>query len=175
MIVTAANASGSESAASASVSPVATALVAPSALVPPLLSGTPVEGEALTASSGVWAGEPAGFAYRWQWSRDEGHTWLDVSGATQARLDVTPAFIGGTLRVVVTGFNAAGAGTAASEPVSPETRSAGRRLPQAVGPDPGAAPRRRPRLPPRRLVTTGRGARRTARLSAATLTRPTGA
>lgn len=121
VVVTAANASGSESAASASVSAVATALVAPSALVPPLLSGTPVEGEALTASSGVWAGEPAAFAYRWQWSRDEGHTWLDVSGATQARLDVTPAFIGGMLRVIVTGFNAAGAATAASEPVSPET------------------------------------------------------
>jgi hypothetical protein len=125
VIVTAANASGSESAASAPVSPVAAALAAPSALVPPVLSGTPVEGEALTASSGVWAGDPTGFAYQWQWSRDEGGTWFDVPGATQARLDVAAAFIGGRLRVVVTGLNAAGSGTAASEPVLPESARRG--------------------------------------------------
>ena len=83
------------------------------------LGGTPVPDYALTASTGTWSGEPAAYTYQWQWSRDRRSTWRDVTGANeQPDLDITRAFIGAEVRVVVTAANASGSESAASASVS---------------------------------------------------------
>ncbi|HEY6760235.1 MAG TPA: hypothetical protein VI318_12130, partial [Baekduia sp.] len=108
--VTATNAFGSTTAASA-----ATANVAAD---PPLNVGTPsIAGTAkrtftLTASPGSWT--PAGATFTYQWQRDSGSGFADVSGATSPTYTLVAADVGATLRVVVTATNVDGTGTATS-------------------------------------------------------------
>ena len=131
VVVTAANAAGSASTASLAVAPVAAAdttvaAVAPAAPAPrptsmmlPAITGSPNVGGVLTTSTGSWSNEPANFTYQWQWSRDNGATWLDVRYATGPRFDVSSTFVCAKVRVLVTATNDAGSTTAASDPVSP--------------------------------------------------------
>lgn len=133
VVVTAANAGGSASAASAP-----TAMVVPDPplnLAPPVISGTPRDGESLTASTGSWARSPTSFAYLWQWSSDGGSSWNGIS-ATGAVYTPTAADVGSTVRVVVTASNAGGSASEASAPtdvVTPAVPPANVELPTIIG------------------------------------------
>lgn len=112
-LVTASNAAGSSSAASAP-----TTVVLPLPPVnedPPTISGIAGQGETLTASPGDWltAAAPT-YAYQWQRSGDGGAVWDDVPGAGQATYVPTAGDVGFLLRVVVTAANAGGSASAAS-------------------------------------------------------------
>jgi hypothetical protein len=83
---------------------------------PPTLSGTPQQGETLTAEPGGWAGtEPIVFAYRWQRCNAEGANCVGI-GASGRRYTLRPADVGTRVRVRVTARNAAGSRSAVSAP-----------------------------------------------------------
>jgi hypothetical protein len=87
---------------------------APVALAPPLVTGFARDGEALAASSGVWAGtEPITYSYAWQRCDATGNCAV-IAGATGDRYVVSGNDVGATLRVVVTATNAIGSAAATS-------------------------------------------------------------
>ena len=53
---------------------------APVSSAAPSTSGTLTVGQVLTASNSTWSGSPTGYAYQWQYFRDQGSTWLDIPG-----------------------------------------------------------------------------------------------
>jgi hypothetical protein len=71
----------------------------------PTLSGTPQDGQTLSASSGSWSGGPTGYAYQWQRCDSRVAACADISGATAASYAVLPADVASTLRVVSTSTN----------------------------------------------------------------------
>ena len=85
----------------------------------PMLSGTPAQGQVLTASTGTW--NPAGstYAYQWQHSEDGGITWSNVSGANSASYTNGVADEGTDLRATVTATNPYGQASATSSAVGP--------------------------------------------------------
>lgn len=89
--------------------------LAPRNTAAPTISGSPVVGQTLTASSGTWSGQPS-FAYQWQRCDSAGSSCVDLAGATGSTYVVTQADLGATLRVNVTGTNEAGSATASSAP-----------------------------------------------------------
>lgn len=85
---------------------------APVATAPPVISGTPVVGQTLTASTGEWEAE--GLAFSYQWYADG----KPLAGQTRATYRVSPSVAGKSITVVVTAKPAAGlSGTATSEAV----------------------------------------------------------
>jgi fibronectin type 3 domain-containing protein len=115
-IVTAENSAGNASATSE-----ATAMVAsgpPVSITLPAISGTAMDGQTLTASSGSWAGtEPLSYVYQWQSCNSQGETCTNISGATASSYTLTPSSVGNTLDVVVTATNPVGS-TNATSPVT---------------------------------------------------------
>jgi hypothetical protein len=113
VVVTAANSVGSAS----STSP-ATAVVGaapPGSSSPPTISGTPQDGQTLTASSGTWTGTPTiTYGYQWERCNASGSSCADIAGATSSTYTLVPADIGKTIRVEVTGANAGGSAASAS-------------------------------------------------------------
>ena len=72
----------------------------------PRVTGTPIDGQTLTADHGTWTGTaPIDFAYQWQRCDAAGANCVDIAGATDATYTLGPADVGRTLRVVVTGDN----------------------------------------------------------------------
>jgi hypothetical protein len=67
--VTAANASGSASQDSGTISPTAPPAGAPSNQTAPAITGTAQEGQTLTCSTGTWTNSPTGYAYQWKRGR----------------------------------------------------------------------------------------------------------
>ena len=88
--------------------------LAPTSVAPPAISGTPQQGQTLTASPGTWSADDAAFAYQWQHCDAAGANCVAIAGATAATYAVTAADVGTTLRVVVTASNRFGAPTATS-------------------------------------------------------------
>jgi hypothetical protein len=85
---------------------------APTNTVIPAISGTVQEGQTLTAFPGVWTGGPT-FAYQWQ--ENIATVWTNIAGATSQTLVIPGgSTVGRSLRVQVTGTNAAGSATASS-------------------------------------------------------------
>jgi hypothetical protein len=85
----------------------------------PTISGTPQEGQTLTASKGTWTGNPTSYGYAWSRCNENGNRCSKIGGAkadmyTLARID-----IGYTLRVTVTATNKDGAASATSAPTAP--------------------------------------------------------
>ena len=110
--VTATNDSGSTDATSAQ-----TALVSGKAPVNkalPTISGTPTQGQTLTALPGSWDNmtKPTD-SYAYQWQRCTGSTCVDISGATSSDYKLVLADVG-TVRVVVTATNPYGSTSATS-------------------------------------------------------------
>jgi subtilisin family serine protease len=85
---------------------------APVATAPPVISGTPVVGQTLTASTGTWDAEGLRFSY--QWYADG----APIAGQTRATYRVSPSVAGKEITVVVTAKPAEGpTGRATSEAV----------------------------------------------------------
>jgi hypothetical protein len=85
----------------------------PSSAAPPAVTGTPQQGQSLSASPGTWDNGPT-FGYQWQRCDAAGAACTDVAGATAQTYAVTTADVGATLRVNVTATNRFGTATAQS-------------------------------------------------------------
>ena len=103
--VTAKNSIGSGVAASNEVGPVAKSPASNS--VVPAVSGTAARGSVLTAVPGTWAG--IGNTYTYQWQRQSGSDYANITGATAASYTVALADENLKLRVKVTATNPDGA------------------------------------------------------------------
>jgi hypothetical protein len=117
--VTVSNSLGSVTAASQTSLPVGGSWTPPppanSSL--PAISGTPQDGQTLTASTGSWSGSPA-FTYQWRRCDATGANCAAVPGATAASYAVASADVGDTLSVVVTATNGGGSTSATSPPTT---------------------------------------------------------
>jgi hypothetical protein len=87
---------------------------APVNSTPPSVSGSAVEGQTLSASSGTWTGSPTSYAYQWQDCSALGEGCLSVSGATASSYILAASDVGDTVSVVVSASNAGGVGSATS-------------------------------------------------------------
>src|SRR5436305_1304219 len=113
--VTASNSGGSSSANSAATSVVQAAAAPPSNTSPPTISGTPRDGQTLTANNGSWTGDaPIGYGYQWRHCDASGGNCADIGGATAQTYAVTSSDVGSTIRVTVTASNSAGSSSASS-------------------------------------------------------------
>jgi hypothetical protein len=118
VLVTASNAGGGTAASSAATATVlALPPVAPANTVLPVVSGSALEGQTLSASTGTWSGSPTSYAYQWQDCNSSGAHCVNVNGAVASSYELVAADVGHTVRTVVTASNAGGA-TAASSAAS---------------------------------------------------------
>jgi hypothetical protein len=100
--------------------------VVPENTEPPMVVGTPQDGELVTAKDGEWAGEdPTAFTYQWQGCDGAGANCANISGATGKVYRVATADVGKRLRVQVTAKNTSGSTTAATTPTSPVVHPTG--------------------------------------------------
>ncbi|HEV3283056.1 MAG TPA: hypothetical protein VG010_02530, partial [Solirubrobacteraceae bacterium] len=112
-VVTATNTAGSATAAT----PATQKVVAgpPVNVGAPMVSGTPIVGQVLTASTGSWAGTPPfTYAYRWQSCPILSGECGDIAGASGSTYTVGPLDVGNALRVIVTASNKLGSAPATS-------------------------------------------------------------
>jgi hypothetical protein len=131
VVVKASNKNGETSADSAPSGAVAAApvpepgVVPPSPATSPTVTGTPKQGQTLTAGPGSWNGTlPLVYAYQWQRCGSSGTGCADVAGASGQTYALASADVGATMRVAVTASNSAGSATAASAPTAVVTSSA---------------------------------------------------
>jgi hypothetical protein len=104
----------------------AQAQIAPTNTTPPTISGTPRDGETLTASEGTWTGDlPMTFTYQWQRCDVNGLNCANIAGATGRTYLVQTPDVNNRLRVNVTATNTTGASTASSQPTAQVTPPAG--------------------------------------------------
>jgi hypothetical protein len=116
-IVTATNKRGSSSTSSDAVGPVAPAPASgapPTVVSSPTISGTPQEGQTLSASTGTWSNSPTSFAYQWSFCSSDGSCSPFSSGNGLATYTLSLVDVGYTVRVTVTASNSFGSGSSAS-------------------------------------------------------------
>ena len=113
--VTATNADASAVAVSAASATVAASLPVPGAA--PVVSGIPRTGSSLATTPGTWT--PAGSTFTYQWQRDTGSGFGDISGATAATYVLTTADAGAKVRSRVVATNPDGSATGYSNAVGP--------------------------------------------------------
>src|SRR4029077_10630712 len=108
--VTATNTAGSAGPVNSTVTAVVQpAPVAPANSTPPSISGSAVEGQVLTASAGIWSGQPAPtFAYQWLRCHGSGNACSPIGGQTASTYTLVTADVGSTIAVAVTATNTAG-------------------------------------------------------------------
>lgn len=82
----------------------------PAAWASPVITGTPAQGQTLTAGTGNWLNAPTAYSYQWQRCNASGASCISIPGATATGLTLTGADPGATVRVLVTAANAGGAG-----------------------------------------------------------------
>jgi hypothetical protein len=116
--VTASNAAGGAS-AQASSAVIQPPGPPPSNTSAPSVSGTPQQGQTLSANAGGWSGaQPISFEYRWQRCDNRGRSCSNIGGATRPTYALTTADVGQTVRVAVRGSNYRGARWATSAPTA---------------------------------------------------------
>ncbi|HXG76564.1 MAG TPA: PQQ-dependent sugar dehydrogenase, partial [Gaiellaceae bacterium] len=92
---------------------------------PPTISGTPEEGQTLTAAAGTWSGTaPIAYAYQWRRCDSSGAGCADIQGANAQSYVLGAADVGSRLRVRVTASNTVGSASADSAPTAVVTGSA---------------------------------------------------
>ncbi len=90
----------------------------------PRISGTTVEGETLSTTSGSWSGDtPITFTYRWvrcgsDGGNADGSNCSSIGGATSATYKIDDSDVGKRLRARVTAKNSAGSTTVAANPTA---------------------------------------------------------
>jgi len=89
----------------------------PSNTVLPAITGTPTEGETLTASTGTWTNTPDAYAYQWN------RSGASISGATASTYALTADDVGSTITVTVTATNE-GVSTSATSAATAEVEAA---------------------------------------------------
>jgi Ig domain of plant-specific actin-binding protein len=85
---------------------------APAGQAPPSVSGTPKQGQTLTASSGSWSGGT--ITYQWERCDTTGAGCSPIGGATGSTHTVASADVGSTLRAKVTATSGGASSTAQS-------------------------------------------------------------
>jgi D-alanyl-D-alanine carboxypeptidase len=89
--------------------------IAPVAVTPPSVSGTPRAGQTLSAAPGSWTGtRPISFTYQWQRCDAAGGACQDLPGQTRAAYALGNGEVGARLRVLVSAANRAGSASAPS-------------------------------------------------------------
>jgi hypothetical protein len=100
---------------STSTATTTTSSVPPSNTASPTISGTPQQGQTLTAAPGSWSGTaPLSYAYQWKRCDTAGASCGAISGATSTAYLLTSADVGSTIRISVTARNSVGSATASS-------------------------------------------------------------
>lgn len=95
----------------------------PSNTAVPTISGTAQVTQVLTAADGTWSNGAGSFTRKWQRSADGSTGWTDISGATGTTYTLQSADLNNYVRVLVTGSNLAGAGTATPSAASAQVAS----------------------------------------------------
>jgi hypothetical protein len=108
----------------------------PVATAAPAISGNPEQGQLLTASAGTWSPAATSLAYHWAQCNAAGTDCVAVSGATGTTFTLPASAVGATVRAIVTGSNASGAGAAAESAASAVIAS---NVPQITGVSPASA------------------------------------
>ena len=91
----------------------------PSNTIRPTLSGTPREGQVLSANPGTWGGtQPISITYQWQRCDANGGNCADIPAATGRDYTLTAAEIGRSVRVIVRARNVAGTRSLATPPTA---------------------------------------------------------
>ena len=86
---------------------------APVSTAPPTISGSPVVGQMLTASTGSWRGQVSSYAYQWVHCDSSG-ACSKLSGGTSSSYKPVSGDVGYSLRVSVTASNRYGSSVATS-------------------------------------------------------------
>jgi hypothetical protein len=81
---------------------------APVNLSPPTVSGSPLVGQTLTATTGSWTGSPTSYAYAWRRCDTSGASCATIGGASSSTYVLQAADAGSTIRVRVTATNGIG-------------------------------------------------------------------
>jgi len=115
--VTASNAAGASQALSDATAVIASLGTAPANTGAPTLSGSALQGDTLTASTGRWNGStPLQYAYAWLRCDQNGNHCATISGATSSKYTLTADDVAYRIRVSVSARNAAGSAVATSAP-----------------------------------------------------------
>jgi YD repeat-containing protein len=85
----------------------------------PSISGTPIVGNRMTVSDGVWSGSPVVYGYQWQDCNLAGAECVSISGAMNPNYTPTSSDLGHRLVVKVTATNGGGSVASASAASSP--------------------------------------------------------
>lgn len=83
-------------------------------LTPPSVTGTPQNGQTLSAVAGSWAGAPSGVTYQWSRCDAAGANCVPIPAATAQTYVLGPADAGATLTVTVTAANSVSKSSVAS-------------------------------------------------------------
>lgn len=87
---------------------------APTSTASPTIGGSPIVGQALTASTGTWSGPANSYAYQWLRCDSSGNNCSALAGATSSTYVPVTANVGYTLRVTVVASNRYGSSVATS-------------------------------------------------------------